>query len=375
MKLSSIQELLEDIRLGKPVILMDDEDRENEGDLIVAAEKISAETINFMIREARGLLCLTLTGEHCDRLSLSQMVNAADNGSGYGTPFTISIEAAEGVTTGISAQDRAVTILTAVAPDAKPSDIVQPGHIFPLRARQGGVLSRAGHTEAGCDLARMAGLTPAAAIIEIINDDGTMARRPDLEKFAEKHLLRIGTIADLIHYRMLNEQTIARIEQRTIQTAFGEFTLSVYEDRLEGHQHIALSKGSINGDTPTLVRVQTMEALKDLLAIQFDNDTSWSLHHAMAKIAAEGNGVIVLLDNSHDHSISATLDRLLGHHNETLADSPSQSLRVIGTGSQILCDLGVQKMRLMSSPIRFTALSGFNLEVTEYIPFTENLTA
>ena len=375
MKLSSIQELLEDIRLGKPVILMDDEDRENEGDLIVAAEKISAETINFMIREARGLLCLTLTGEHCDRLSLSQMVSAADNGSGYGTPFTVSIEAAEGVTTGISAQDRAVTILTAVATDAKPSDIVQPGHIFPLRARQGGVLSRAGHTEAGCDLARMAGLTPAAAIIEIINDDGTMARRPDLEKFAEKHLLRIGTIADLIHYRMLNEQTIARIEQRTIQTAFGEFTLSVYEDRLEGHQHIALSKGSINGDTPTLVRVQTMEALKDLLAIQFDNDTSWSLHHAMAKIAAEGNGVIVLLDNSHDHSISATLDRLLGHHNETLADSPSQSLRVIGTSSQILCDLGVQKMRLMSSPIRFTALSGFNLEVTEYIPFTENLTA
>ncbi|KEI70352.1 bifunctional 3,4-dihydroxy-2-butanone-4-phosphate synthase/GTP cyclohydrolase II [Endozoicomonas elysicola] len=372
MQLNSIEELLEDIRLGKPVILMDDEDRENEGDLIIAAEKITPEIVNFMTREARGLLCLTLTGDRCDFLGLPQMVGASDNQSGYGTPFTVSIEAAEGVTTGISAQDRAKTILTAVDPLSRPEDIVQPGHIFPLRARPGGVLSRAGHTEAGCDLSRLAGLTPAAAIIEIMNEDGSMARRPDLEAFAEKHDLKIGTIADLIHYRILHEKTVDKIEQRVINTDFGQFDLSVYQDSISDCKHLALSKGYITPDSPTLVRVHAMEPFRDLLAAHSEGGrTSWSLHKAMAKVAEEGAGVVVLLDSGSHQDLGMALERFIDNNDRSSSDGMSRAYQAIGTGSQILRDLGVGKMRLLSSPIRFAALSGFDLEVVEYLPFGE----
>ncbi|MFK0573072.1 bifunctional 3,4-dihydroxy-2-butanone-4-phosphate synthase/GTP cyclohydrolase II [Endozoicomonas sp.] len=371
MQLNSIEELLEDIRLGKPVILMDDEDRENEGDLIIAAEKITPEIVNFMTREARGLLCLTLTGQRCDFLGLPQMVGASGNQSGYGTPFTVSIEAAEGVTTGISARDRAKTILTAVDPLSRPEDIVQPGHIFPLRARPGGVLSRAGHTEAGCDLARLAGLTPAGAIIEIMNEDGSMARRPDLEAFAEKHDLKIGTIADLIHYRILNEKTVEKIEQRVINTDFGQFDLSVYQDSINDCKHLALSKGYITPDSPVLVRVHAMEPFRDLLAAHSEGRPSWSLHKAMARVAAEGTGVVVLLDSGPQQDLGMALERFIDSNERSASNSMSRAYQAIGTGSQILRDLGVGKMRLLSSPIRFAALSGFDLEVVEYLPFGE----
>ncbi len=370
MQLHTIEEILEDIRLGKPVILMDDEDRENEGDLIIAAEKITPEIVNFMTREARGLLCLTLTGERCDFLGLPQMVGATDNQSGYGTPFTVSIEAAEGVTTGISAKDRAKTILTAVDPYARPQDIVQPGHIFPLRARPGGVLSRAGHTEAGCDLARLAGLSPAAAIIEIMNEDGSMARRPDLETFAEKHDVKIGTIADLIHYRILHEKTVEKIEQRRIDTDFGQFDLSVYQDSIDDCKHLALSKGYITPESPTLVRVHAMEPFRDLLGAHTGGRQGWSLHKALEKVAQEGAGVVVLLDSESHQGLGAALNRFF-YSNERSSDGMSRAYQAIGTGSQILRDLGVGKMRLLSSPIRFAALSGFDLEVVEYLPFGE----
>ena len=371
MQLNSIEELLEDIRLGKPVILMDDEDRENEGDLIIAAEKITPEMVNFMTREARGLLCLTLTGERCDFLGLPQMVDSVDNHSGYGTPFTVSIEAAEGVTTGISAPDRARTIQVAVDPASRPEDIVQPGHVFPLRARPGGVLSRAGHTEAGCDLARLAGLKPAAAIIEIMKEDGSMARRPDLEIFAQTHGIKIGTIADLIHYRILNEKTINKVEQRVLHTDFGRFDLSVYEDRFSKSKHLALSKGYISPDVPVMVRVHAMEPFRDLLgAHSGDNQNSWSLHRALERVAKENTGVLVLLDSEQHLDLGHALERYA-----SAADRPTDNIsgtyQTIGTGSQILRDLGVGKMRLLSSPVKFAALSGFDLEVVEYLPYGE----
>jgi len=371
MQLNSIEELLEDIRLGKPVILMDDEDRENEGDLIIAAEKITPEIVNFMTREARGLLCLTLTGERCDFLGLPQMVGVADNHSGYGTPFTVSIEAAEGVTTGISAHDRARTILTAVDPQSCPADIVQPGHIFPLRAQPGGVLSRAGHTEAGCDLARLAGLAPAAAIIEIMNDDGSMARRPDLELFAEKHGLKIGTIASLIHYRILHEKTVERVERRQIDTDFGQFDLTVYRDNIGNCTHLALSMGDITRDVPVLVRVHAMEPFRDLLGAHNDGRPGWSLHKALAKVAQEGSGAVVLLDSGTHQNLASALERFVDNSDRSAGDGVSRVYQTTGTGSQILRDLGVGKMRLLSSPIRFAALSGFDLEVVEYLPFGE----
>ncbi len=372
MQLNSIEEIIEDIRLGKPVILMDDEDRENEGDLIVSAEKITPEIVNFMTREARGLLCLTLTGERCDFLGLPQMVGNDDNQSGYGTPFTVSIEAAEGVTTGISAQDRAKTIRVAVDSFSRPEDIVQPGHVFPLRAQPGGVLSRAGHTEAGCDLARLAGLAPSAAIIEIMNEDGSMARRPDLETFAEEHDLKIGTIADLIHYRILNETTVEKTEQRHLETDFGQFDLTVYRDTISGCKHLALSKGYITSDSPVLVRVHVMEPFRDLLTARTtENSQSWPLHKAMAKVAEEGMGVVVLLDTEDQVDLATALDRFTDAKGRPSGSGMSRAYQAVGTGSQILRDLGVGKMRLLSSPIRFAALSGFDLEVVEYLPFGE----
>lgn len=371
MSLNTIEEILADIQQGKMVILMDDEDRENEGDIIVAAEKVTPEIINFMAGEARGLICLTLTGERCDFLGLPAMVSG--NGSKYGTPFTTSIEATEGVTTGISAYDRATTILAAVNPMGKREDIVQPGHIFPLRARDGGVLSRAGHTEAGCDLARLAGLTPAAAIVEVMNADGTMARREELEVFANKHGIKIGTIADLIHYRMSNEKTVEKISSDLIHTDFGEFTLHRFFDRVQDETHIALSLGEITAEEPVLVRVQNKNLLRDAFAVHYPHSDSWSTRQALKRIADEGKGVLVMLSPGASDDIDDQVDSLLGQPKSPRIvnkDAPGAFL-TIGTGSQILRELNVRKMRLLSSEIKYGGISGFNLEITEYIPFNE----
>ncbi|WP_028670728.1 bifunctional 3,4-dihydroxy-2-butanone-4-phosphate synthase/GTP cyclohydrolase II [Saccharospirillum impatiens] len=371
MALNSIEDIIEDIRQGKMVILMDDEDRENEGDLIVAAEKITPEIVNFMAGKARGLICLTLTGERCDFLGLESMVKK-DNGSAYGTPFTISIEAAEGVTTGISAADRARTIQVAVDSASQPSDIVQPGHIFPLRAQPGGVLSRAGHTEAGCDLARMAGLIPAAAIVEIMKEDGTMARRPDLEAFAQEHGLKVGTIADLIHYRILNERTIEKIEQRSLSTRAGDFSVKVYRDSLCGGTHIALTLGGpFKPESPTLVRVHVAQTLRDLLGVNPARGHGWTLDAAMQRVAEEGSGVVVLLDVQQAPDVMTELTMMQGDDRANTRNPNVDkygTYTTIGTGSQILRELGVGKMRLLSSPIKFGGISGFDLEVVEYIP-------
>ncbi|MDB2384822.1 3,4-dihydroxy-2-butanone-4-phosphate synthase, partial [Endozoicomonas sp.] len=324
MQLNSIKEIIEDILLGKPVILMDDEDRENEGDLMIAAEKITPEIVNFMLREARGLLCLALSGERCDYLGLPPMVAANDNQSGYGTPFTVSIEAAKDVTTGISAQDRARTIQVAIDGESTPEDIVQPGHIFPLRAKPGGVLSRAGHTEAGCDLTRLAGLKQGAAIIEIMNEDGTMSRRPELETFAAKHGLKIGTIADLIHYRMTHEQTVTRQKRQTLDTEFGQFDMTTYNDSITNGQHLALSKGYITPDTPCLVRVHMMEPFRDLLSAKSpDGRHSWSLRQAMQTVAEKGTGVVVLLETTAAPRFSTTLE----HYVQAQERDPDSSSR------------------------------------------------
>lgn len=370
MKLNTVEELIDDIRMGRMVILMDDEDRENEGDLVMSASHCRPEDINFMAKEGRGLICLTLTRERCEQLALPLMVG--DNQSGHGTNFTLSIEAAEGVTTGISAADRARTVQAAVAPNAKPSDIVQPGHIFPLRAQDGGVLTRAGHTEAGCDLARLAGVAPASVIVEIMNEDGTMARRPDLEKFAEKHNLKIGTIADLIQYRVVNEQTVERVRDDTLETVFGTFRALTYRDRLQGATHLALVKGEPAPDEPTLTRVHVPDPIRDLLEAAPQTVNNWSLSAAMKAVQADpGPGVIVLLENWE----TQTLEERLATYFDT-GSTPAIPARVvpylgIGTGSQILRDVGVGKMRLLSTPMKFPGISGFDLEVTEYIKWQE----
>ena len=296
MDLNTPEEVIEDLRQGRMVVIMDDEDRENEGDLIMAAEQVTAEAINFMARFGRGLICLTLTKERCQQLRLPLMVGV--NESANSTNFTVSIEAAEGVTTGISAADRATTVLAAVRPDAKPQDLVQPGHIFPLMAQPGGVLVRAGHTEAGCDLARLAGLDPSAVIVEILNEDGSMARRSDLELFAREHDLKIGTIADLIQYRVSNEKTIERLNQCTLPTAFGEFTLVAYQDCIDNELHLALVMGDLQAEQPTLVRVHMQNTLCDLFSTSHEG-CGWPLRNAMQRIAREGRGVIVVLRN-HD---------------------------------------------------------------------------
>lgn len=369
MALSKIEDIIADVREGKMVILMDDEDRENEGDIIVAAEKVTPEIINFMATEARGLICLPLTGERCDFLGLHAMVQS--NGAKFDTPFTVSIEAAEGVTTGISAADRARTILAAVNPMGKPEDIVQPGHIFPLRARPGGVLSRAGHTEAGCDLARLAGLIPAAAIVEVINPDGTMARRADLEKFGEEHDIKIGTIADLIHYRLANEKTVESVEQQTVTTEYGEFTLHTFQDSIQKETHLALTMGDITPDEPTLVRVQTNNQLRDVLGLRKDGTDSWSSGEALQRIAEEGKGVLVLLSPGQTENIEDALDDFFGRARKVRSSNKDSSgaFLTVGTGSQILRELGVKQMRLLSSEMKYSGISGFELEISEYIPY------
>ena len=370
MKLNTVEEIIEDIRQGKMVILMDDEDRENEGDLVIAAERVRTEDINFMAKNARGLICLTLGRERCDFLNLRPMVNK--NATAFHTNFTASIEAATGVTTGISAADRARTIQVAVARDTKPEDIVQPGHVFPIMAQPGGVLQRAGHTEAGCDLARLAGFSPAAAIVEIMNEDGTMARRPDLEKFAEQHGLKIGTIVDLIHYRIANERTVSRKDSHPVHTEHGEFTLHTFSDHIMGGTHIALTMGEVTEDEPILVRVHIANTLRDVCDVVNPVWPSWSFSTALARIAKEGRGVAVLLSgDEYAENINETLVAAFGDE----AGAPRQNRKgndlTIGTGSQILRDLGVGKMRLLSYPARFHAISGFDLEVVDFVPFDE----
>ncbi|WP_028109888.1 bifunctional 3,4-dihydroxy-2-butanone-4-phosphate synthase/GTP cyclohydrolase II [Ferrimonas futtsuensis] len=366
MALNSIEEIIEDIRLGKMVILMDDEDRENEGDLIMAAEAVTPEAINFMAKFGRGLICMPMSGERCDRLGLHQMVSR--HTEQYGTAFTVSIEAAQGVTTGISAADRAVTIQTAVAKDAKPTDLVQPGHIFPLRAREGGVLTRAGHTEASVDLARLGGYESAAVIVEILNEDGTMARRPQLEEFAAEHGLKVGTIADLIEYRNLNETTIVREASCRWPTRFGEFELVSFRDTIDGEAHFALVKGDL-AENP-LVRVHLHDGFNDLLFSERGGASPWGLESALGRIAQEENGVLILLGR---HQTSEELlEQIRAYADEDKgAASPKHkpfgTSRTVGVGSQILAELGVTRMRLLSGQKRYHALSGFGLEVTEYI--------
>ncbi len=368
MQLNTAKEIIADIAAGKMVILMDDEDRENEGDLIMASSLVRPDDINFMAKFGRGLVCLTLTQARCEQLNLRLMVDK--NQAAFETNFTLSIEAAEGVTTGISAADRARTIQAAVAAEAKPTDIVQPGHIFPIMAKKGGVLIRAGHTEAGCDLARLAGLEPSATIVEILNEDGTMARRPDLEKFAKIHQLKIGTIADLIEYRMNTENSIEKEFSVDWPTEFGDFKLHAYKDDIEGQTHIALVKGEIKERDSTLVRVHIADVATDLLAREKKDRGSWTIRRALQKITDEGSGVVLLLGNQ--SSPSAILDRIakLGGHKRQGASTQgkeSRATRTVGIGSQILVDLGVHKMRLLSPLKKYHSLAGFSLQAVEYI--------
>tara|TARA_Y200000002_G_scaffold76235_1_gene59857 strand:+ start:1002 stop:2093 length:1092 start_codon:yes stop_codon:yes gene_type:complete len=362
MELNSIQEIIEDISQGKMVILMDDEDRENEGDLVLAAEKVDPDAVNFMATHARGLICLAINEDRCKKLGLEQMVK--HNGTELGTAFTTSIEAAIGVTTGISAADRATTILAAVNKKAKAEDIVQPGHVFPIKAQEGGVLTRAGHTEAGTDLAKLAGLDPSAVIVEIMNDDGTMARRGDLELFAKKHDLKIGTIADLIHYRNISEKSINLLDKTSIESEYGEFVLYAYEDTINGDVHIALVKGEINSQDEVLVRVSQNNTLQDVMGInQFGSRLSFS--QAMKKIDEEDKGVLLLLSHSEtSQEILSNISFLKGQKNPINNDSPDS--RIVGVGAQILKDLGITKIRLLGASAKYP-LTGFDLEITEFI--------
>lgn len=372
MTLNTAEELIDDIRLGKMVILMDDEDRENEGDLVIAAECVTPEVINFMATHARGLICQPMTRERCEALKLPLMVDK--NACGFGTKFTVSIEAAEGVTTGISAADRARTVRVAAAKNARTEDIVQPGHIFPLMADQGGVLSRAGHTEAACDLARLAGYEPTGAICEIMKDDGTMARRGDLEVFAEQHNLKIGTIADLIHYRVLHEKTIEKISQGKVETDYGEFTLHTYIDTLHHDTHFVMVKGEIDSEQPTLARVHLTNTVRDVLNIQAPGPKGWNIQRALQRVAEEGCGVIVLIANQETAGqLQFSSQVVLGEEAvpQLVADGSHNVNLTVGLGSQLLRDVGVGKMRLMGQPIKYNAISGFELEVVEFISFEE----
>lgn len=372
MSFSPIPELLDEIRAGRMVVIVDDEDRENEGDLIMAAELVKPTDINFMVTHARGLVCLSLTRERCRQLDLAPMVS--DNQSAYHTNFTVSIEAAEGVTTGISAYDRAHTIRTAVRPDAKARDLAQPGHIFPLMAQPGGVLSRAGHTEAASDLALLAGLEPAGVLVEILNPDGGMARRPELERFAAEHGLRIGSIEELIRYRLATEHTVERVDERDIETAFGAFRLVTYRDRLAHDLHFALVRGQLEADTPTLVRVHVKNPLADVLQWRRP-DFGVALSDALAAIAKAGSGVLVVLADA--VSPDALLERLRAPVPATDADADGERhdgephgpahWRRNGAGAQILADLGLRRLRVLGTPRRQVGLAGFGLEVVEFV--------
>jgi len=358
--ISPVQDIIADIRAGKMVILVDEEDRENEGDLVLAADFVTPEAINFMAKFGRGLICLTLSRERCEQLNLPLMVS--NNGSSHGTNFTLSIEAAEGVSTGISAADRALTVKKAVAYNAKPADIVQPGHIFPLMAQPGGVLVRAGHTEAGCDLAAMAGLTPASVICEIMNDDGTMARLPQLIEFAKEHGLKIGTIADLIHYRSSTETLIECVGKRKVKTFAGEFDLHVFRYQMTGDSHLALTRGTIQAEVETLVRVHEPVSVIDWLDLG-SSAHSWSIERALAKIADVDNGVMILL-----HRTETGADLVARALPDLKLDAPKKwDLRTHGIGAQMLKALGVGKMQLMSPERKMPSMTGFGLEVVRFV--------
>ena len=366
VEFSSVDEIVSDLRIGKMVIIVDDEERENEGDLLMAADKVTPEDINFMAKYGRGLICLTLTQSRCNLLRLPLM--ASQNNGLEETNFTVSIEASEGVTTGISAHDRARTIRVATAPGAQPSDIKQPGHIFPLMAKPGGVLTRAGHTEAGCDLTRLAGLNPAAVIVEILNDDGTMARRPDLIEFAKHHDIKIGTIADLIRYRVSNEQSIERISEQEIDTEFGKFRLMTFEDHINRDVHFALVKGKITDESNPLIRVHVENSLRDSIGVNHQS-LGWPMKSALKQLSKEEDSILVAL--CYSSQPKDFLEMVKGIEAEEMEDSETQAessvLRTYGTGSQILRDIGVKRMRVLSEPKKMQAISGFDLEITEYV--------
>jgi 3,4-dihydroxy 2-butanone 4-phosphate synthase/GTP cyclohydrolase II len=363
--LNSIEEILADIAAGRMVVIMDDEDRENEGDLVMAAQCVRAEDINFMARFGRGLICLTLTAERCRQLRLPLMVSETHRE--HRTNFTLSIEAAEGVTTGISAHDRAHTVITAVRPDARPEDLRQPGHIFPVMAQPGGVLTRAGHTEAGCDLARLAGLDASAVIVEIMNDDGTMARRPDLEAFAGRHQLKIGTIADLIRYRLRQERSVERISEHSVETEFGGFRLLAYEDHVHRDVHLALVRGDLAKTPSPLVRVHLVDTLSDVIGVR-GTGGSWTLRNVMKRIAEVGTGVIVVLrDDSTPRELADSVQSLSTKPAHAGAGAAPQVLRTYGIGAQILKDLGITRMQVLSAPKQLQGISAFGLEITGYV--------
>ena len=373
MAISPITEIIDELRSGRLVILMDDADRENEGDLVIAAEHVSAEAINFMAKYGRGLICMPISAARARQLNLAPMV--AVNRAPHGTNFTVSIEAADGISTGISAHDRAHTIRVATAPNAKPEDVVQPGHVFPLVAERGGVLARAGHTEACCDLAALAGFAPAAVLCEIMNDDGTMARLPELEVFAQTHGLKIGTIADLIRYRMENESSVKRVGECRLPTEFGEFRCVTYYDDIGDSTHVALISGAVRREWPILVRVHVQESLLDLFTTAHRPGSTWTLRRAMEYVAREGAGVVVVLQQK--ESSLDLLQRVRQFQEHPIEQEQNAirrgraEMRTYGLGSQILADLGVSKMRVLGHPMKTPGLSGFGLEIVDYIEDAE----
>lgn len=361
LSVSPIEQVLEDFSQGKMVIMVDDEDRENEGDLIMAAECITPEDINFMALHGRGLICLTLEQERCQQLKLPLMVS--NNNERYSTNFTVSIEAAEGVTTGISASDRAKTVLAAVKPDAKPDDIVMPGHIFPVMAQPGGVLSRAGHTEAGVDMARISDKEPASVICEILNPDGSMARLPNLIEFGKQHEIKIGSIADLIRYRLEHEPTVLRVAQHAIDTHYGAAKVMMYRDIIDNQNHLAIVFGEINTADSILVRVHATNGLSDIFNA-LEHQQTWSLDNVLKMIGKVGKGVLVLLNQqNNEQGLLQKLSNLQsGSNTNEVTD-----WRMLGIGSQILANVGVKKMRVIGTPRRMHGLSGFGLEIAEFV--------
>ena len=363
---ADIEDIIADLKQGKMVIMVDDENRENEGDLIMAAEKVRPEDINYMARYGRGLICLTLTRERCAQLRLPLMVEETDQH--HATNFTVSIEATEGITTGISAHDRAKTVQAAVAKNATPDQLSQPGHIFPIMAQPGGVLTRAGHTEAGCDLARLAGFEPAATIVEILNEDGSMARRPDLEEFSRQHDIKIGTIADLIRYRLEKERFVERIAKKPVSTDYGDFTLYFYDDQVSQSVHVAMVKGDLNQVESPLVRVHIQDTLGDVLGVQA-TALGWPVTDAIRRISEEEIGIVIILreqESSRD-LMDAVEDLSLKPDELNEKRINDDGLRTYGVGAQILRDLGVSQMRVLSAPKQMYAISGFDLKITEYV--------
>ena len=356
MNKNNTQEIIQDIKDGKMVIILDDESRENEGDLVCAAELITPEIINFMASKGKGLICLPMSQDLCKKFGLKMMTS--NNRAANKTAFTVSIEAAEGITTGISAADRAHTIKTAVNKNSRSDDIVQPGHVFPLKAMKGGVLSRAGHTEAACDLSKLAGLQPAGVICEIMNEDGTMARRDDLIKFGKENNIKVGTIADLIDYRLSTDSTIESVVEKNVKNEFGEFVLNVWRDKIYDEYHFSLSKGDLSKAESPLVRVQTQSILQDMLGIE-ELGKNWSIRNSLKRISEEDSGLFVLIN--HRDAKSYWLNKLTKKEIE-----PKTNRRVIGVGSQILRALNLKKITVLGTPTKYNAVSGFDIEITGF---------